>query len=209
LDGIVADVRRFSAHEGQVSDIEIWRDEARTGIALELAAARLLAACATPVMPRFAGRLTEALGLAPVQAWPSTVALVPPGSRITLAQQTFFPAPATTAAKAVASAAAAGAVAVPSNEPDLDGAEPDLLGPLCDMVVGTLERPAGDSVADATLVALGASSLHAVALQYQILERTGVELTLDELLGERSVAELADLLRMRSRGDAVREVAPA
>ena len=34
-----------------------WKDEARTAIALELAAARLLAHCAAPVMPRFATRL--------------------------------------------------------------------------------------------------------------------------------------------------------
>ena len=39
-------------------------------------------------------------------------------------------------------------------------------------------------MADATLVALGATSLQAIALQYQILERTGAELTLESLLGD-------------------------
>ena len=55
-----------------------WRDEARTAIALELAAARLLAHCGAPVMPRFAGRLAAALGAARGRsaAWPRSATLV-------------------------------------------------------------------------------------------------------------------------------------
>ena len=53
------------------------------------------------------------------------------------------------------------------------------------------EGAAGQQVADATLAALGAESMQAIALQYQIAERTGADVTVEELLGERTVAELA------------------
>ena len=168
LDGIVTDVRRFASQEAQVAHSATWRAEARTAIALELAAARLLATCAAPLMPRFAGKLAAALGGEPVTAWPQTVTLVPPGSAITLAEQVFFQDPAPAA---------------------------PLLGWLTDAVTTLVQA---DRVApDATLTDLGATSLHAVTLQYQILERTGVELSVNELLGASTVAELAATLGRR------------
>jgi methionyl-tRNA synthetase len=65
-------------------------DEVRTATALELAAAALLARGAAPVMPRFAARLAEALGQPPPDEWPTSVDLVPPGQKVTLAGTVFF-----------------------------------------------------------------------------------------------------------------------
>ncbi|MET8152166.1 class I tRNA ligase family protein [Actinoplanes sp. NPDC049668] len=166
LDGIVSDVRRFVAQEARVAQSAGWRDEARTAIALELAAAKLLAACATPVMPRFAAKLAEALGGKSIEAWPTTVALVEPGSTISLADRVFFRAPGT--------------------------AEPAQLGWLSETVTALLNP--GKEVAGHTLTELGATSLHAVTLQYQILEHSGTEISIDELLGAATVTELAALM---------------
>ena len=67
------------------------RSEWRTTVALELAAARLLAQGAAPAMPRFAAKLNKALGHAGAPAdWPDYVALVAPGSAVSLAGVTFF-----------------------------------------------------------------------------------------------------------------------
>lgn len=90
LNGIVEDVVRFSQAESLLADSEEWRDESRTAIAVELAAARLLAVGATPVMPRFASRLATALDLSGVTEWPRTVELLTPGSKIRLASAVFF-----------------------------------------------------------------------------------------------------------------------
>lgn len=168
LHGIVEDTLRFAGSEGATGDIEDWKDEARTAIALELAAARLLAACAAPVMPRFAARLAAALGLPPPTQWPRTVTLVPPGSRVDLAQQVFFGA-----------------------SPEAQAPPVPLLPWLCGLVREALRLPEGEQVADATLVALGIKSMQAIALQYQILERTGADVSMADLLGNRTVAELA------------------
>jgi methionyl-tRNA synthetase len=93
LDAIIDDTLRFAAAQAPTRDITDWKDEARTAIALELAAAKLLAACAAPVMPRFAARLAGALGIDPPAQWPRIVTLVPPGTRVSLATQVFFGAP--------------------------------------------------------------------------------------------------------------------
>ncbi|MGV9563740.1 class I tRNA ligase family protein [Streptomyces sp. NPDC003480] len=90
LHGLVEDTVRFSALEGLTAQSTDWQHEARTAIALELAAARLLAHVATPVMPRFAGRLAAALGLPEPTTWPQTVELVAPGTEIRLAETVFF-----------------------------------------------------------------------------------------------------------------------
>lgn len=90
LDGLVLDTVRFSRQEALTAHSASWQDETRTAVALELAAARLLATAATPVMPRFAGRLAAALGLPEPADWPETVELVPPGSEIRLADAVFF-----------------------------------------------------------------------------------------------------------------------
>ncbi|WP_199856842.1 class I tRNA ligase family protein [Nocardia suismassiliense] len=100
LHGIVTDTRRFVDQESAVATAEDWYDEARTAVALELAAARLLAHCATPVLPRFAGRLGAALGEERPNEWPHTVELVPAGTRVDLVGE-FFAEPAVEAAEPV------------------------------------------------------------------------------------------------------------
>jgi len=90
LDGLVKDTLRFAGREALTARSAHWLSEARTAIALELAAARLLAHAATPLMPRFAGRLAAALGLPEPTVWPRTVELISPGSDICLATATFF-----------------------------------------------------------------------------------------------------------------------
>jgi methionyl-tRNA synthetase len=162
LTGIVEDTLRFSALEGQA--LADWPDEARTAIALELAAAKLLAACAAPVMPRFAARLAAALGIEPPDRWPTRTTLVPQGTRIRLRDQAFFSA-------------------TEKAEPAEDW--------LSGLVRETLRLPADAQVKDATLVSLGAESMQAIALQYQILAVTGADLPVDDLLGDRTVAQLA------------------
>lgn len=96
LTGIVEDAREFGRLEAVGSDLAVWRDDTRTAVALELAAALLLARCAAPVMPRFAARLADALGTGDLSRWPRTVDLVPPGTRTDLCQRTFFRAMPTT-----------------------------------------------------------------------------------------------------------------
>ncbi|HEX6355482.1 class I tRNA ligase family protein [Actinophytocola sp.] len=167
LSGIVTDATAFAAREAAMAEIPEWKDEARTAIALELAAARLLATCAAPVIPRFAGKLSAALGLPEPAVWPHTVPLVPAGTRVDLAGQVFF------------------------------GARPEpsaLLPWLSELVRSTLRLPENEWVDDKTLVGLGMESLQAVALQYQITAHLGADITVEELMGSRSVAELATLL---------------
>jgi methionyl-tRNA synthetase len=172
LTGLVEDTLRFSRLESAVGGLRDWRDEARTTIALELAAARLLASCAAPVMPRFAARLAAALGLEPPAQWPQRVTLIPPGTQLDLAGQVFFGAPPEPAKLA----------------------EPELLTWLSGLVRQTLRLGPDTPVADATLVSLGAESLQAIALQYQLLAGTGADLPVQDLLGESTVAQLAALL---------------
>ncbi len=74
------------------------------------------------------------------------------------------------------------------------GAECDLLAWFSGLIRQTLQLPAGKPVADATLVSLGAESLQAIALQYQILQVTGADVTVQDLLGDHTVAQLAALL---------------
>jgi methionyl-tRNA synthetase len=124
-----------------------------------------------PVMPRFATRLAAALGLDTPQEWPEQVSLVPPGTKVSLAREVFFGA-----------------------QPDPGPAPSSLLPWLSDRVREALLLPEGQPVADATLVSLGTTSLQAIALQYQVLEHTGADVTVDDLLGCRTVAQLAELI---------------
>ncbi|SDE02759.1 class I tRNA ligase family protein [Glycomyces harbinensis] len=96
LDALVEDATAFSRLQSRLRGLDRWSSEARTATALELAAARLLATAAAPLMPRFSQRLAASLGLA-VDAWPDAVELVPPGNRTTLDSTRFFAAPATPA----------------------------------------------------------------------------------------------------------------
>ncbi|HET7017657.1 MAG TPA: class I tRNA ligase family protein [Streptosporangiaceae bacterium] len=171
LDGLVADTLRFSEFESKTADLPDWADETRTAIALELAAAKLLAHIAAPVMPRFAAKLAAALGLDEPTQWPELVTLIPPGTKIKLAGQVFFQDPVPTSADA------------------------DLL-PWLTGVVDEALAGEGDGELDpeSTLVALGLNSMQAIALQYQILQRTGADIAIEDLLGDRTLAELAELL---------------
>ncbi|MFD7507791.1 class I tRNA ligase family protein [Streptomyces sp. NPDC059853] len=90
LQRLVTDTVHFSRAQRPISDGEEWRDDDRTTIALELAAARLLATVAFPMMPRFATVLSAALELPPPERWPDTVELLRPGSAIQLASAEFF-----------------------------------------------------------------------------------------------------------------------
>jgi methionyl-tRNA synthetase len=90
LDDIVSDVRAFSRQQSALAGIPRWSSEARTAIALELAAARLLATASAPLMPRFSAKLAAALGIPAIDSWPDTADLVEPGSRSTLSGTGFF-----------------------------------------------------------------------------------------------------------------------
>lgn len=185
LNGIVEDVTVFSRRQAPAADVESCADETRTAVALELAAARLLATCAAPVMPRFAARLAEALGGPPPAEWPDTVTLVPAGTEVALARREFF--------------------ADPQEADPQENASP-LLPWLSDLVRETLRLPADEPVHDSSLVRIGMESLQAIALQYQITERLGADVPLEDLLGDRTVAELADLILEGAEPDAVAAV---
>lgn len=90
LDGLIDDAVRLARSDMPVAAIETQRDVHRTTIALELAAARLLCACASPIMPRFAAALAMALGDGTPSKWPDQVTLIEPGTRIALTTATFF-----------------------------------------------------------------------------------------------------------------------
>jgi hypothetical protein len=49
--------------------------------------------------------------------------------------------------------------------------------------------------------------MQSIALQYQILERTGVDVSIEELLGGRSMAELAGCLESAMTDDSIAELA--
>jgi methionyl-tRNA synthetase len=92
LAGIVDDAREFGRLESAGAGLAEWRDDVRTAIALELAAALLLARCAAPVMPRFAARLATALGTPDLTRWPDTVELVASGTGVDLTGRIVFQA---------------------------------------------------------------------------------------------------------------------
>lgn len=93
LDLLVDEAVRFQEANRHLASVPEAHGEWRTAVALELAAARLLALAAAPLMPRFAAALAGALGLPPAQTWNSSVELVPPGATIDLAQSDFFSVP--------------------------------------------------------------------------------------------------------------------
>jgi len=188
LHGIVEDAIGFARLEGVVAGSAAWRDETRTALMIELAAARLLARCAAPVMPRFASRLAAALGDPPPVEWPRAVDPVAAGTRIDLAGRVFFGAPAGGGLDASADggfgASAAGGVPERGSP---------LLPWLRAVVISTLQLPEGTFVDDRTLVELGMGSLQAVAVQFQILQQLDVDVSLQDLLGG-DVAALAAIL---------------
>lgn len=93
LDLLVDDAVRFRDTHRYLAAVPAAHGEWRTAIALELAAARLLAMAATPLMPRFASALFKALDMAPAAHWDGSVALVAPDASIALARTAFFAVP--------------------------------------------------------------------------------------------------------------------
>ncbi|MFF7616717.1 class I tRNA ligase family protein [Streptomyces lavendulae] len=185
LDGIVRDTVRFARAEGLLTDTPGWESENRTAVALELAAARLLAHAAAPVMPRFADRLAAALGIDAPRTWPRSVELLAPGSAVILADAVFFQA----------------AAPAPPAEPALT---PWLTG-----IARTVLRLGDDEqIAHRTLTQLAAGSLQAVTVQYQILDALDVDLSMDELLHGGTLAELAAVIAERAEPSAVAALTP-
>jgi methionyl-tRNA synthetase len=198
LTAIVEDTLRFSRLEAAAAAMPECGNEARTAIALELAAAKLLACCAMPVMPRFAARLAAALGIETPAQWPHQVTLVPPGSAVDLAGQVFFGAPEQPEPDVAAAASADSEATAAAPAPDAmpDPPEGVRLAWLSGLVRETLRLPPDAPVADATLVSLGAESMQAIALAYQILADTGADVQVNDLLGDHTVAQLAASLEV-------------
>lgn len=185
LIGLVEDATRFARVERVVAGTDGWQAETRTAVALELAAALLLAGCAAPVMPRFAGQLAAAVGAPAAAQWPEAVALVAPGTPIDLARRTFF------------------GMAAEQADAVIEPTSAVLLPWLGDLVRGVLGLPEQEPVARRRLAELGMASLQAVSLQYQIFEQIGVEVMVEDLLGDHDVADLAGMLARKAAPEVV------
>jgi methionyl-tRNA synthetase len=107
------------------------------------------------------------------------VTLVPPGSPVTLARRVFFGEP---------------------RPPSPAAGESPAQGWLAGLVRETLQLPADTPVAEATLLSLGAESIQAIAIQYQIVTRTGADVALEDLLGDQTIAQIAALLPATDEG---------
>jgi methionyl-tRNA synthetase len=84
--------RRFGKAEDWWATVPARAAERRTALALELAAARLLAQAAAPLLPDFAARLAADLGFAGPLAWEEPPAWVPAGQAIGRLDAIYFPA---------------------------------------------------------------------------------------------------------------------
>ncbi len=183
LNGIVEDTISFSRREGDTAQIETWTKETRTAIALELAAAKLLACGAAPVMPRFAGRLAAALGMPMPSEWPRIVTLVTPGTRVDLSRQVFF-----------------------GEQPEADADLSPLVPWLSGRVREALTIEGDEPIHGKRLVELGMESLQCIVLQYKILEETGADVTVEDLLGDRTIGELAGFIAADMSPEAIAEL---
>ncbi|QSB06876.1 class I tRNA ligase family protein [Natronoglycomyces albus] len=168
LSELVGAVRDFSAAQSRLAGLAAWESESRTAIALELAAARLLAATAAPVMPRFSGALFDALGLEDTQVWPETVSLVPPGTVCSLEATRFFAASDSTATE-------------PSPVESWLRARLRAVAQLDDSI----------DLAGRSPVSVGLTSLGATAVQYQLLDELGADVALELLLGDQTTRQIA------------------
>jgi methionyl-tRNA synthetase len=180
LVGLVEDATGFAAAARPAADLPEWQDETRTAVALELAAARLLSLVSAPVMPRFATRLAAALGEDEPVSWPKEVSLLSPARPVALAHQVFFGPPTGRSA---------------------------VLAWLNSAVCEALQVAPAAADQDSSLALLGMTSMQSIALQYQILDRTGVDISIEQLLGERSMAELAGYLEAAMTEDLIAELA--
>ncbi len=90
INQLVEDTARFVAAQSHLMEDEAFADRGRTTVALQLAAALLLADLTAPLMPRFSAALRAGLGCDPLENWPQVVELLPVGNRIDLADRRFF-----------------------------------------------------------------------------------------------------------------------
>ena len=88
---LVRTAQRFG--RGQTFLFEILSKSAhqRTAVALEMAAARLLALLAAPLMPEFAQKLWADLGYSAPMHWETQPYMVPGGQKISAVEPIFFP----------------------------------------------------------------------------------------------------------------------
>lgn len=77
------------------------------------------------------------------------------------------------------------------------GVDPTTLAWLRAMVREVLRLPESEEVDTRTLRELGARSLHAVALQFRILQECSASIEMDELVGALRVADVATLIDER------------
>jgi methionyl-tRNA synthetase len=182
LDGLVSDARSFRERERWLDGSTLWSSERRTAMALELAAAWLLAQCSAPLIPRFAGRLAAALGRPAPSVWPASACLLPPETVIELAGCQFF-GPRHDGRR-------------DSGLAHGDGHAPahPQVTPLHALVQTTLALPEGEDIGGQRLSDLGVSSLQAMTLQYQILEHFDRDVTIEDLLGQLTIRELEQRL---------------
>ncbi|MFI0929484.1 acyl carrier protein [Streptomyces sp. NPDC021012] len=82
------------------------------------------------------------------------------------------------------------------------GVEPTTLSWLQTTVREVLQLAESEEVATRTLRELAATSLQTVGVQYRILRETSVQLEMSELIGDASVAELAELIDGRRQSAA-------
>jgi methionyl-tRNA synthetase len=90
---VVREARRFGKSEESWRRVPVRAEERRTGAALELLAAKVLAVLASPIMPKFAVQLWQGLGYeTPLtdQRWEETPAWVPAGQQIGNLGETYF-----------------------------------------------------------------------------------------------------------------------
>ncbi|MDE4561801.1 class I tRNA ligase family protein [Sinorhizobium meliloti SM11] len=191
LNGLVDDVIRFSKAHQSLSGNPGTHDEWRTVIALELAAARLLAQCAAPVMPRFAGKLAEAIGTdGATSHWSDHVTLLPPGAEIQLAGACFFAVPRT------ASSGDSGQMEVQGPPPAVPGAiEPTALEARLRAI---LHFESDAPVRSKSLADLGLTSLGAITLQHMLRTDWSIDLLVSDILEAKTIDKLFALVVERS-----------
>jgi len=81
---------RFGKAEAHLQGIPSRKDERRTGIALELLAAKTMAMIAAPILPEFAHRLWRDLGFTTDLRWEGTPTFVPGGQKVTAPASAYF-----------------------------------------------------------------------------------------------------------------------
>ncbi|MEU5883477.1 class I tRNA ligase family protein [Spirillospora sp. NPDC047279] len=203
LHGLVEDARRFAHEQSPIAENDRWARQTRTAIVLEAAAANLLAHCSSPVMPSFSERLAAALGVPKPTGWPQGPPFVPPGTRIELARQTFFGPPTADRPPTVDRPPTADQRPTMDRPPPTTDQRPGTVGQesgqpllpwLRTLLRTTLQLPDQVPVDDRPLNELGLESLQTVALQYQILDELGVDISGEELLSAADLNALATLL---------------